>query len=262
MRHAFETFSGVLFCLVALGCGAPDETPVIATPQDLTLLTSDAVELAATLYPPAGENSPGLILVHDRLGSRGHFAAFAARAQREGYLSIAIDLRGHGGSAALNGTPLNPRAFAQEDWMRCLSDLESAKKTLLDRGADPDNLAMVGAGLGANLVLQYASRDEDVQAIVLLSPGLSYEGIEAKEALARYGKRPALLVTSTGDSYAAATCEELHASAGGHCELREYDGAAHGVDLLDAVEICPGQIFLWLEGILGHDNDREKPGIP
>ncbi|MCC6699376.1 MAG: alpha/beta fold hydrolase [Candidatus Hydrogenedentes bacterium] len=260
MRHAFKTLTGVLFCLVALGCGAPDETPAFGTPQDLALLTTDTVELAATLYPPARKNPPGLILVHDRLGSRAHFAAFAARAQREGYLSIAVDLRGHGGSVPRNGTSLNPRAFAQDDWMRCLSDLESAKKTLLERGADPDNLAMVGAGLGANLVLQYASRDEEIQAIVLLSPGLSYEGIEAEEALARYGKRPTLLVTSTGDSYAASTCEELHAKASSHCELREYDGAAHGVDLLDAVEICPPQIFLWLEGILGNGADREESG--
>ena len=257
MRHASRMMLGVQFCLLTLGCGVRDDAPAIGAPQNLTLLTSDAVQLAATLYPPARKNPPGLVLVHDRLGSRGHFAAFAARAQREGYLSIAIDLRGHGGSAGPNGTPLNPRSFAQEDWIRCLTDIESAKQTLLQRGADPDNLAMVGAGLGANLVLQYASRDEDVQAIVLLSPGLSYEGIETMEALARFGKRPALLVASTGDSYAASTCQKLHAAAAGQSELREYEGAAHGVDLLDTVEVCPGQIFLWLEDIVGHGGRPE-----
>ena len=258
MRRTSRMTWGFFLCLVTLGCGVREDARVSTSPQDVSLLTQDGVRLAATLYLPAREGAPGLILVHDRLGSREHFAAFATKAKRDGYMSIAVDLRGHGGSATPNDTQRNPRSFTREDWMKCLADIDAAKRALVERGADPDNLAVAGAGLGANLALEYASRNEDIPAVVLLSPGLSYEGIETKEPLTRYGKRPVLLMTSVGDTYAATSCGTMHAAATGQCELHEYEGAAHGVDLLEAVEVCPGQILLWLRDIIGHGRIREE----
>ena len=87
--------------------------------------------------------------------------------------------------------------------------------------------------------------------MVLLSPGLDYHGVSTEDAIQAYGKRPMLLMTASGDAYSAQSCAKLKPLAAGHCELREYDGAAHGTDLFDAHETCTGQVFLWLSAIIG-----------
>jgi alpha-beta hydrolase superfamily lysophospholipase len=186
------------------------------------------------------------------LGSdRSQWDAFARRAQREGYASIAIDLRGHGDSLPPSGSEVSYKSFETADWLGALQDIDAAKAALLQHGADPENLAVVGASIGANLALRYAVAHQDIQAVVMLSPGLDYRGIQTEPDVLAYGKRPSLMLTTTGDSYSATSCTTLKALSPGFCELREYGGATHGTDILDAEQASTDQIFLWLSHIIG-----------
>lgn len=229
------------------------------TVRDVRYQTRDGYTIAASVYPAAGQKPSGLILVHMLGATRDSWAPFAAKARSMGYSVIAMDLRGHGDSTEQSGRHTSHKSFTKPDWTAAADDLAGAKACLLEAGADPDNLVIIGAGIGGNLALRYAATDADIQAAVLVSPGLDYRGVTAEDAIERYGNRPLLMMTALGDAYAASSCRALEKAAKGHCEIREYDGSAHGTDLLDAFPVCADQILDWVRTILG-GNPAPVPG--
>lgn len=248
-RYRGAVLTALLLAAFA-ACGKPARQASNA-PQDLALTTTDGVRLEATLYPVAEKAPPGLILVHMLGSNRRAWEPFALRAQRKGCLCIAFDLRGHGESATRNGERISYRTFDTAAWLAAVNDIDAAKQALVDHGANPADIALVGASIGANLVLQYAAGHAEIPAIVMISPGLDYKGVRTEDAVAAYGKRPALLITSEGDSYAASSCTTLKRAASGLCEIRTYPGAAHGAALLDASESALETILVWLQPIIG-----------
>lgn len=232
-------------------------SPSAARPEEVSVQTADGVRLAATVYRPGKERPPGLILMHALGADRHAWAPFAIRASRAGYLCVAFDMRGHGQSTARGGQTISYRTFAAKDWEAVRNDVGAAKRLLLEHGAHPANLALMGASLGANLALHYALQDPDVQALVMVSPGLDYRGVKTKSEISAYGKRPVLLVASEGDSYSASSSEVLKNTAEGFRELRVYPGAMHGTDILDVSMTAAEQVFVWLSPIIG----PRTPGV-
>lgn len=228
---------------MTLGCNAP--APVeMPKPRDLSLLTQDGARIVGTLYAPTRTRPAGLILVPARGGNRSDFVLFAEKAQQEGYLSLAID---RSDSGEPDGDP-----------QPALNDIDAARLALLNAGADPENLAIVGARGGANLAIAYAAAHDDIQAAVLLSPIRTDSGISAEDAVRRYGRRPLLLMVSSDDALAYATCRSLREAAAGHCEIREYEGQASGTEIFDAAATSCGQALLWLTEIIGPDAARRN----
>ncbi len=238
----------LLICTLMLACSHPSDTN--NQPRILSLTATDGTHLVATYYPVEQSKPPGLVLIHMSGSNRQSWSRFAQDAQRDGIASIAIDLRGHGDSTT--DRRLDYRNFMTSDWSKTLNDIDAAKHALLANGINPENIARVGADIGANLALRYAVDHTDIQAVVMLSPGLNYHGINAETDVVAYGKRPILLMTTDGDSYSASSCPVLKEKAVGQCELREYAGSSHGTDILDAVDLASGQILLWLAPIIGH----------
>ena len=234
--------------IVAAGCSPAGEPDGSST--SLTLVAADGMKIAATERRSAISPSSGLILVHMFGSNRNAWSAFAARAQREGYSVIAVDMRGHGDTAALNPNTPQYRGFTPQDWLDVLHDIEAARTALVKGGADPARIGVVGASIGANLAAAYAAEHENIAALVLLSPGQDYKGVGVAEAFERYGKRPSLLVTTEGDRYAADTCRALHRSATGFSELREFAGMYHGTEMLDAIPNATVQILQWCDTVL------------
>ncbi|HUU57599.1 MAG TPA: hypothetical protein VMW93_09670, partial [bacterium] len=106
-------------------------------------------------------------------------------------------------------------------------------------------MVIVGASIGANFALNYAASDADVRAVVLLSPGLNYHGVTTVEAMSDYGGRPAYLVASEEDSYAADTVGKLHEIAGG-AELALFKSAGHGTNIFRAEPSLADTLVTWL----------------
>ena len=166
-------------------------------------------------------------------------------------MALAVDLRGHGGSIHQGGKRLTYRNFSTQDWLKALEDVLAAKEALIAHGADPENLAVLGEGLGGSLAAYYARIDPDMQAVVLISPGLDYQGVTVEEVIVGLRERPVLLVTAEGDAYSAAAAAALKEAASGFCELRQYPGAAHGTGLFASSSNAMDQIIQWLEPIIG-----------
>ncbi len=207
--------------------------------------------MRATLYAPATTPAPGVILLHMAGSTREAWAPFQLLARADGYVSIAIDLRGHGETATREGVG-NPGGFSADDWLGVLDDVAAAKQSLIEAGADPKRIAIAGASIGANLALRYAAMDPEIQAVVMLSPGEDYRGVGTIKTMETFTSRPVLMMSARGDAYSAASVQKLDALAKDFCELRLYPGVAHGTDLLSAEPVAPDQILMWLDQILGH----------
>jgi dienelactone hydrolase len=219
--------------------------------RDLHFESTDSFTVGATLYTPEASHPPGLILLHMAGATRASWRSFAELARSSGYLSIAIDLRGHGETKTSGEGRANPSAFEAADWLAVLDDVARAKQILLDAGADPERLAVVGASIGANLALHYAASDPQIQAVVLLSPGEEYRDVGILNAMERFHGRPLMMMAARDDVYSAKSVQKLDEMAKEFCEVRLYPGAAHGTDLLVAQALAGEQILLWLDQILG-----------
>lgn len=227
------------------------ESRTLAEPREVSFDTADGVTISATLYPAPGGHAPGLVLVHAVGSDRSSWDAFARRAQLAGYCCIAFDLRGHGGSVHRGSETLSYRTFDTPAWKGAVSDIAAAWGALAAAGADPANTAVVGASMGANLALEYALARTEVPAVVMVSPGLDYKGVQIEDTMRNLGRRPVLLMSSRGDAYSASSCNTLEKAGSGLCELREYEGAAHGTALFDLSPTAIEQVLLWLHPIIG-----------
>lgn len=229
--------------------------------RDQVLKTSDGVLLPARIYRPIQTHPPGLILVHRKGGIAAHWEPLAVRAQQSGYIVVAFDMRGHGGSRDSAGQPMNFKRFTTGDWSNVQLDIQAALKALVDAGADPENLFIAGEALGASLALDFAVRNPAIQGAILVSPGLDYEGIAAEPLLEQLARRPTLLVWSESDGYAASSGSTIKAIAPGHIEAHTYPGTAHGADIFATSPQSTGQVVVWLNQMLG-GRGAPEPATP
>lgn len=230
------------------GCAGPEG---MKDEGKATVTSDDGVLVAFSLYMPEhASRPPGLILVHRYGADRTVWEGFAQVARDAGMLVAAVDLRGHGGSRTKNGETTHYSRLSTEELLGSLKDIDAAKHCLIDAGAHPENLAVAGEGLGANLVLRYALQSPDIQAVVMVSPGLDYNGISTEEAIKHLKDCPALLMACEGDAYGAMSASALKAAAPVFVELRSWPGAAHGTDLFAAHPESVQYILQWLNRIL------------
>ena len=207
--------------------------------KNITLLTSDGVQLAAVFYTPESlnEDTDILILVHEAYRERSSWDDFSSAALENGYAVIALDLRGHGQSS---GDPVFDEAMDHDidavvDWISASPDL------------DEDRIAIVGASVGANLALRAGARHPQIQSLVLLSPGMSAWGIGVKDAILDYGRRPLLLVAAEGDAYPAKSVQRLNELGRGYDHVVLYPGSGHGTGLIRNQPDLTPVIFDWFE---------------
>ncbi len=211
----------LLFALLLIAGCATEETLLSSSPEgrDVALTAEDGVGLKGTFYPGG---SDGVILLHMLEKDRNSWGSFPATLNAEGYSVLAIDLRGHGESA------LDARGFTANDFNSMTRDVKAAKDFLTKEGAD--SIYIIGASIGANTALNYAASDKSVRAVVLLSPGLDYRGVNTGSSIKTYGGRELLIVASEGDSYSADSSRRLD-SVARSSELMVYPGNEHGTNM-------------------------------
>ena len=218
-----------------------------ATSEEVTIAGAEGFSLAATFSDPDGESlRPGVLLLH-MLGSNRHaWDGFAADLVQAGYAVLALDLRGHGDSV---GTP---------DWPKAQEDTRLAWRYLADRPeVDARRTAVIGASIGANLALTTSAALPQIATVALLSPGLDYQGVTTEDALAAYGDRPALIIASQGDRYAAGSSRTLIGeSTSSDSQLIIYQGSAHGTRIFGAEPSLAPTLLAWLEQHLGPPTSR------
>lgn len=201
-------FSGS-FALAALALFAPPaaaegprEPPA---PKEVSLETGEeGVRIAADLHEPAGggEGKPAVLALHHEGGDRSAWRKAAALLAEHGISTLALDLRGHGGSRSQNGADLGPRAEARDPelWKAMAQDVQAGLRFL--RGtllADGKKIGIAGAGAGAGLALLAAEKDERVRAFFGVGPAPAACGLAGLASAVRWDGRPAGFVVGQAD---------------------------------------------------------------
>jgi pimeloyl-ACP methyl ester carboxylesterase len=234
---------------------APAQAPAPRTarppaPQEFSLTTKDGVQIAITYYAStAGAQAVPVILLHDFNETRAVYDPLARLLQNppaalsegqppgsvmEPRAVVAVDLRGQGQSKTAftaDGFPveLDAARFELEDFQdMVLYDLEAVRAFLVERNdageLNLNKLCVVGAGMGANVALNYAARDwaipnlaarkqgQDVKALVLLSPLRVFHGLSSIQPLKFEPIQRQLsvfLAFGAGDAKIAKDCETM-----------------------------------------------------
>jgi len=181
--------AALVFLLGSLGCGEDAQDAQITGPdlpkgagrayqiEQVSFPSADGVQVSALLGDPqgilqTGQRLPVVILVHDLFSSKEEWAFFLEELLTRQYLTLAIDLRGHGETPLPNDNRESPD-LALEDIEESYLDVKAALMWVATLPqADASRVALLGNGLGGNVA--YVSTGvfpAQIKAAVVLSPG-------------------------------------------------------------------------------------------
>ena len=187
-----------LFAAAWALAAAPAAAPA---PRQVRVPTSDGWDLAGTLVP-AGKKK-AIVVLHGLASGKEEWQPLAEALAKRGVSTLALDLRGHGKSLK-GGAALGWQSFTDHGpdgaWAAMWKDAEAGAGWLKAQGYK--QIGLGGASVGANVVLDAAARLPKVRFLVLLSPGVDYQGLRAGASILAYGPRPLLMAASAPDEYA------------------------------------------------------------
>jgi dienelactone hydrolase len=185
--------------------------------------------------------APAVVLVPMLGRSHDEWQAMAQRLSDVNINALAIDLPG-------TALPESPAELTR--WHEAV---RAAVAYLAGQPADvrPAAIGVFGASLGANLALVDAADNPGVASLALVSPSLDYRGVRIDSLMASYGPRPALLVASVQDPYAARSVRTLAQDTSGAREVRWSSVPAHGTVLLSRDPELATAVVEWFQRTLG-----------
>ncbi|MEW6721660.1 MAG: alpha/beta fold hydrolase [Candidatus Micrarchaeota archaeon] len=221
---------------------AEPESPAPGGTQQQPLLESEEVSYNAgawkiygTLYPSRDKTPDRLVILVPMLGhTRGSYPqGFIKRVHDElpDALILSIDPKGHGQSVNL-GTWMD---FETEQFKDMRTDIIKGVEFIAKDYPNVEEYYVVGASMGSTSALLAGAQKNEINKIVMISPGMDYQGVEIENALDDYTK-PLLVVAASGDSESAQTAQYIDSSTpDSQTTKKVYLGLTdHGTALFDA----------------------------
>jgi alpha-beta hydrolase superfamily lysophospholipase len=226
-----------------------DKADALPAVQELTLTTSDGIDLAVQYFAAAGDAKPAatVILIHDLGGSSDALTTLATTLQQAGCAVLAPDLRGHGQSSIAAYAKAAPdgnqsKLLKMPDFKQMAvtgggrvrgqsdirGDIEAVRQWIKKQSDAGDlelgKLVVVGSGLGGAVAASWTAGDAawptiasgpqggDVKAVVLVDPAFTTKGFSIGPALAAEpikSKVPILIMGGSGSRDAPKIFEQL-----------------------------------------------------
>jgi dienelactone hydrolase len=216
------------------------QAPASAAGRLVTFRASDGRILQGLFVDASQRPAPAVVLVPMLGRGREEWQSVAQRLADAQISSLAIDLP---------GSLLPSDAASLARWH---TDIRAAIDHLSSRPeVRAAALGVAGASLGANLAVLAAAADPRIRSLALVSPSLDYRGVRIEAPLRQYAARPALLIASLRDAFAARTVRELTKDPPGPREARWAEAAAHGTMLLAREPDLVRAIVDWFQRTLG-----------
>ena len=206
----------------------------------VTFRAADGRNVQGLMVEASQRPAPAVVLVPMLGRPKDDWQAIAQRLADANITALSVDLPPR---------PASDDAGMLERWS---ADVRAALSYLAGRpDVRPDALGMAGASLGATLAAAAAAADPAVRALVLISPSLDYRGVRLEAPLRAYGVRPALLIASLRDPYAARTVRELAKGPPGPRDAHWAETPAHGLVLLNREPDLVRILVEWFQRTLG-----------
>jgi len=221
------------------------------TPQVVAFQASDGMRLTADYFPPPDDlrtPAPMVILLHMYRSDRRAWQPLIRPLHEAGFAVLAVDLRGHGESAT---TETRQRVLERDPklFREMQNDLRGAYDFLAGQPrVDRARFALVGASIGCSVALQYAAQDRSVDAVVCLSPGLDYLGLDSGGDIAQITGRQLLLIATEDEKDVVYTLQKR----GSGVQVQIPAGTpAHGTDMLGVVDRIERDVVAFLKSAVG-----------
>lgn len=230
----------VLLALSAVLLLAGDREGIDAAARGVTFRTGDGRTVNALLNEASQRPAPAVVLVPMLGRSKDDWQAAGQQLADANITALMIDLPAQSmpGDAKI--------AAGWSDEIRAaLTFLESRPEVRATA------LGVAGASFGGSLAALAAAADPRVHSLALISPTVDYRGVRIESAMRQYGARPALLIASRQDFYAARSARDLASDPPGIRELRWSDLAAHGTALLSREPDLVRALVEWFQRTLG-----------
>ena len=200
---------------------------------------SDGVVIVADYFPvkvDEGKRTPAAILIHMYPADRKSWKPLIGRLRKAGIAALAYDIRGNGEStepAEMNMAEgyKNPSGgHFSNAWM----DVQGAHDWLRrQKNIDESRIVFVGASIGCSIALDYAGRSQLPKAVVCLSPGTDYFGVDSIQHIKKCANVPILLISPREEAEAV---QALVEASEGKARSKTYPGGKeyHGTNMFQA----------------------------
>lgn len=182
-----------------LGCFGALAAPSLGA-ERVTFCASDAFPLVGLYEKVDGgaSSSPVVLLLHMFKGQKESWQPLMDELKEQGVSSLAIDLRGHGESR-FNGVGVDQSSRVtnrdQAFFNQMHQDGIAALAWLRNQGHQ--KIGVVGASVGCSIAMHMvAVASPEIAAMVLMTPGRDYLGIDTVSHLAKWTGMPLLILTS------------------------------------------------------------------
>lgn len=232
--------------------------------NNVKIRTRDGVILSGKFVPPKIRKKFTFIMIHGLGSNKSEWIKFAEIISNKGYGYFIYDLRGHGESNRdTKNREIDYRYFITpgpgSEWNLMVDDLSYVIKYLVHKNINKNRIGIIGASLGANIALMYASRHKFIPVVILLSPGWNYAGLNIESAVKEYSGRSIAIAVSPGDKYSYESSVSIHEILKRNNNKTEFfigTGANHGVQMFDGK--FEYEIINWIENqINGLENGKK-----
>lgn len=213
-----------------------------------TFTTRDGVEIVGDFYPAGGEvKAPLIVLLHMYRHDRSTWKPLVGPLHDAGFAVLAIDLRGHGESTKPESMKLAERVIQRDAGLfnAMHLDVEAAVGWAAEQpGVDVERLGIVGASVGCSVALGACARDNRVDAVVCLSPGTGYLGINSTVHIKKTRDVPILLLATEDERDAVDKLAKLAKNANGEIV---GEGRVHGTNMFGEIDGIEAKIVGFLK---------------
>ncbi len=247
MRRYCWLLTTVMICFLVL--------PAMAAGRTIALTAADGQPLAALLDLPRGRDlHAGVILLPMYRITKESWQPLVRSLTAAGFTCLSLDLRGHGRSRyGADGTDLGVRVLARDPVLfnSMYLDAAAADRWLAENVDGLTRRAIVGASVGCSVAVQAVTRGGvRAEAVVLMTPGRDYLGVNTMEDIKSWPGTPLLILSSEEEKGRGA--EAIFARLKGKgAELKLYPQTdIHGTGMFGRVPGVEEFITRWLEGKL------------
>lgn len=206
--------------------------------------TTDNVKIVGEFSQPQGATK-AILLLHMMPATKESWAAFAEKLNRAGWVTLAIDERGHGQSQG------GPNGYQEmSDQRSKLLDVEAA--AAIFKSKNHNLTAIAGASIGANLSLVYQAEHPEIVSTIPMSPGLNYREVKTLSAVKKLGKNQRVYFVSSAQDErvpgALQMAQQLYsACTAGDKQIFISNSPKHGTDIFAVEPGLDNKLIEWLK---------------